>query len=163
MLDSHVAEAEELLPTPFTVLAAQLPIHVQLPVDSEPTRATLSQKAHALCHAELYVHKGDVFDVHMRATVKSGGVFLKLSNGRGWVAEQTPLGEKVVAEAKLIPCTDIFRVLSDSLRSAAARSAPREQSGPRRVIMRCRTAVFVSSYTCAVCSSHLVSITLLDT
>ncbi|KAG8462500.1 hypothetical protein KFE25_010325 [Diacronema lutheri] len=116
MLRSHVAEAEEFLSTPYTALVAQLPIHPLLPVDSEPPRSGLSQRAHALCHADQYVHKGDVFDVHLRATIKSGGVFLKLSNGRGWVAELTPLGEKIVGEATLTPCTDIFRVLSESLR-----------------------------------------------
>jgi len=123
MLRSHVAEAEEFLSTPYTALVAQLPIHPLLPVDSEPPRSGLSQRAHALCHADQYVHKGDVFDVHLRATIKSGGVFLKLSNGRGWVAELTPLGEKIVGEATLTPCTDIFRVLSESLRYARARAA----------------------------------------
>lgn len=135
MLHSHVAEAEGFLPVPFTVVASQLPIHAELPADSEPLRQTLSQKAHALCHADQYVHRGDVFDVHMRATVKSGGVFLKLCNGRGWVAEQTPLGEKVAAEAKLTPCTDVFRVLTESLRCA-----PRERASPLRVRARAHRA-----------------------
>jgi len=115
MLLSHVAEAEEFISTPYTAVIAQLQIHTVLPVDV-CEQLTLSQKAHALRHADQYVSKGDVFDVHLRATVKSGGVFLKLSNGRGWVSEKTPLGEKLAAEATLNEDSKVYRVLAESLR-----------------------------------------------
>lgn len=118
MLLSHVAEAEEMLSTPYVVLAPELPVHAELPLEPGKTQSSLAQKARCLRHADQFVRRGDVLDVNMRATLKSGGVFLRIATGKGWVAEQSVLGEKALEPADVTPCNGIFRVLTDVLRYA---------------------------------------------